>query len=593
MDDGLRQRGWSIHSSDNDHSNSLQQQRPRADTDITCETHDTLTSTDKIHLLNNAFNDTTNEDGNVDQRVTTSTDHRSNTPNSSDEGGGDDMLAMFGDDEEESEEEGEDEEGKAEPPKKRLETSEDNEFGVLNDDSDDSSSSSSSSDEEDDDISKNINTSSKEDDNTKSTATAETARPHIELTQLQQSQLDNAKNKLSKWAARLFDPNRPRGLVEAPQVIPLNDEFLTAFGKREKEDDARIGREIEIDKTSLDVIDVDSEDDDDDLDKKKKSKKKEDFSQMDNSKVKIANLSYQTTTATIARTCEAVGPVVDVNLILDDNGQSTGRAYVVFEDHETAVTFVEKMHEKQLEGRTLYIGLASSSGRKSIDPSSKKQESRYWERDISTKCNSCGEVGHIARNCPNEEKLKPCCLCAGFGHEMWSCPMKSVCFNCGLPGHVVRDCNQRRGLPQRRVCTICYRSGHHRFDCREWPWDAPSRDALCMQCGQKGHLMCNEMRWFFGLKGVTCFNCGEKGHSGIQCKRPDVDVCQKNPEVAINEIEMAGTVSLADQMSNQRSSRESRDNNNRGRQQVRSMPPPRNRDGYHPRSNSNSQHRRY
>ena len=69
MDDGLRQRGWSIHSSDNDHSNSLQQQRPRADTDITCETHDTLTSTDKIHLLNNAFNDTTNEDGNVDQRV--------------------------------------------------------------------------------------------------------------------------------------------------------------------------------------------------------------------------------------------------------------------------------------------------------------------------------------------------------------------------------------------------------------------------------------------------------------------------------------------------------------------------------------------
>ena len=170
--------------------------------------------------------------------------------------------------------------------------------------------------------------------------------------------------------------------------------------------------------------------------------------------------------------------------------------------------------------------------------------------------------------------------------------MKSVCFNCGLPGHVVRDCNQRRGLPQRRVCTICYRSGHHRFDCREWPWDAPSRDALCMQCGQKGHLMCNEMRWFFGLKGVTCFNCGEKGHSGIQCKRPDVDVCQKNPEVAINEIEMAGTVSLADQMSNQRSSRESRDNN-RGRQQVRSMPPPRNRDGYHPRSNSNSQHWRY
>lgn len=40
----------------------------------------------------------------------------------------------------------------------------------------------------------------------------------IELTKKQQDQLDFAKNKLSKWAARLFDPNRPRGLVEPPKV---------------------------------------------------------------------------------------------------------------------------------------------------------------------------------------------------------------------------------------------------------------------------------------------------------------------------------------------------------------------------------------
>lgn len=202
MDDGLRQRGWSIHSSDNDHNTtSLQHQRPRADTDATC---DTLTSTDKLHLLNNAF-DATNEDGHVDgQRMATSTALRSDTSNSGDEGGGDDMLAMFGDEDDDSEEEGEEEEGKVEPPKKRLKTREaDNEFGVLNEDSDDSSSSSSSSDEDDDDTS-NIN-SSKEDDNTKSAAaTTETARPHIELTQLQQSQLDNAKNKLSKWGSKII-----------------------------------------------------------------------------------------------------------------------------------------------------------------------------------------------------------------------------------------------------------------------------------------------------------------------------------------------------------------------------------------------------
>jgi len=55
-----------------------------------------------------------------------------------------------------------------------------------------------------------------------------------------------AKTKLSKWAARLFDPDRPRGLVQAPQTIPLNDEFLTAFGKREKEYDHKLGRKIDI-----------------------------------------------------------------------------------------------------------------------------------------------------------------------------------------------------------------------------------------------------------------------------------------------------------------------------------------------------------
>ena len=43
-------------------------------------------------------------------------------------------------------------------------------------------------------------------------------KPRVELTQFQQEKLDLAKSKLSKWAARLFDPNRPRGLVEPPKT---------------------------------------------------------------------------------------------------------------------------------------------------------------------------------------------------------------------------------------------------------------------------------------------------------------------------------------------------------------------------------------
>eukprot|EP00985_Skeletonema_marinoi_P021717 scaffold13472_cov175-Skeletonema_marinoi.AAC.1 len=347
-------------------------------------------------------------------------------------------------------------------------------------------------------------------------------KPHVILSQKQQDQLDFAKSNLSKWAARLFDPNRPRGLVEAPQVIPLNDEFLTAFGKREKEFDEISGRVVDVDKTLLDVEALDDDEDDETMGasktgRDKKGEKQKDFGKMSDCKVKIANLTYSTSAATIARTCGKYGPVMDVNIILDDNRQSTGRAYVVFEDHESAVECANKMNEQTLEGRVVRVSVSSSSssGRKSMDASSglpgssmKRKDTRYWDRDISTKCHQCGEVGHIAVNCPNEEKLRPCALCAQLGHEMWTCPMKCVCFNCGVPGHQSRDCPHRRGLPNRIICTVCYQNGHHRFDCRERPWNAPSKDAICMQCGQEGHFMCSEMRWFFGLRGVTCFNCG-------------------------------------------------------------------------------------
>ncbi|KAL3776966.1 hypothetical protein ACHAW5_001498 [Stephanodiscus triporus] len=577
MDQSLRQRGWSIYSSDDHDSSGVQQQRPRADT---CDTEPSMSEAEKVHFLNSAFEG--NGDGADDGEAVVAmplprtlnagagAKNRSMSE-SIDEGGEEeeDCLLMFG---------GEDEGGGGSdindrrsdgptinhpggPPEKRRKKGEDSAFASPNGNG--------RNDGSDDDA------ASSEDDSDAGDKPKTQKRPYVQLTPKQQDQLDLAKNKLSKWAARLFDPNRPRGLVEPPKVIPLNDEFLTAFGKREKEYNEIVGRGIDIDKTSLDIIDVSDNDEIEGQAKNYQSKdgKKLKYREMSNCKVKITNLSYKTTSATIARTFELIGPVVDVNLILDENGQSSGRAYVVFEDHETALSCVGKMNEKSLEGRSLRISLASASSRKSLD-SSKKQDSRYWERDISTKCNSCGEVGHIARSCPNELLIK-CGLCAAVGHDMWSCPDKSVCFNCGLPGHVVRDCNQRRGLPQRCVCTICFRSGHHRFQCRERPWNVPTEDAVCMQCGEMGHFMCSEMRWFFGLKGVTCFKCGMKDHRGVDCRRPDVDVCQKNFEIAQREIDMADTISLSDQLSNQRSLRESRDGRMResDSSRTRSMPP--------------------
>jgi hypothetical protein len=65
--------------------------------------------------------------------------------------------------------------------------------------------------------------------------------------QKKQRILTLARSRLSKWAARLFDPDRPKGLIETPKVIPLNDEFLKDFGKRTKEHDKAMGVHLEID----------------------------------------------------------------------------------------------------------------------------------------------------------------------------------------------------------------------------------------------------------------------------------------------------------------------------------------------------------
>jgi hypothetical protein len=104
-----------------------------------------------------------------------------------------------------------------------------------------------------------------------------TPPPSNETNAQKEQILLQAKSRLSKWAARLFDPNRPRGLVEAPEVIPLNDEFLTSFGKREKEFDDKIGNKVEFDDDDLDNFDgilSDKEEDEENGDGGDKKKKK-------------------------------------------------------------------------------------------------------------------------------------------------------------------------------------------------------------------------------------------------------------------------------------------------------------------------------
>jgi len=51
---------------------------------------------------------------------------------------------------------------------------------------------------------------------------------------------------------------------------------------------------------------------------------------------------------------------------------------------------------------------------------------------VDCKCNQCGEVGHIQKNCPKESN--------SVGARTMTKPTEIKCYNCGTKGHIVMHC---------------------------------------------------------------------------------------------------------------------------------------------------------
>lgn len=172
-----------------------------------------------------------------------------------------------------------------------------------------------------------------------------------------------------------------------------------------------------------------------------------------------------------------------LNLVGCDNSVNEGEACVNW--------FIS---DKDIEAQ---IGNNRSSGR---------WTHRYYTTNKNVTCRNCDKCGHLSKNCPFPQKVRPCCLCSERGHLQYACPAR-FCFDCSLPMSSTHRCLERSSW--RKRCDRCDMKGHYADACPEiW-----RQYHLTTKPGppKKPKTPSGQSTLAF------CYNCGQEGHYGHEC----------------------------------------------------------------------------